>query len=272
MKVSTNALVALLATTTIVHAQEDDRGCVESSSLEPGQDLFYHKVRPQYSQKWDVEYFETYKIVTNKQFDLTYLLYQCGTEVPAEQQDGRHAAILEIPLSDVAITVTPFISYMEQLGLRDEISTFLSDATYVSSPCFAEAIATGEITSLNRGDEETAPSLQGLTVPNESNLVTFISGYEQSYESARPPFANTVIAVSEDEEETNSAIFEWVKFFSVFFNKEEVANKVFGTAESRYQCVAQNAGQLRADGGEKPKLLWGKMRLVQSFWFLGGLG
>ena len=253
MKFLTCALLAFLAT---VHSLED-RGCVDS--VEPGTDLFTNKVEPVYSEFWDVEYSNTYKIVTNKLYNLTYLLYQCGTEVPADQVDAGHEAILEIPLTDVAITVTPMITYMEQLGLRNEISTFLSDPSFVASPCFAADIESGNVTSLDRGDENVAPSLVGLNPPVETNmLTTFISGYEQTVESARPPFANTVIAVSESSEKTNNAIFEWVKFFSVFFNQEKEANEVFNAAESRYQCVAENAARVLTDSGSKPKLLWGK--------------
>eukprot|EP00977_Amphora_coffeiformis_P002188 scaffold425_cov175-Amphora_coffeaeformis.AAC.47 len=264
MKLSASAFLVFLAT---AHGLED-RGCVDV--VEPGMDLFTDKVEPLYSEFWDVQYFDTYKIVTNKQYDLTYLLYQCGTEVPADQVDAGHEAILEIPLQDVAITVTPMITYMEQLGLRDEISTFLSDASFVASPCFAADIESGKVTSLDRGDETVAPSLVGMSPPEDTNmLTTFISGYEQTVESARPPFANTVVAVSESSEQTNNAIFEWVKFFAVFFNQEKVANEVFDAAESRYQCVANNAASALTDSENKPKLLWAYYSPFCGGWDVG---
>ena len=250
----TSTLVALVA--TVAYAMED-RGCVDSTTLQDGTDLFPVKVAPTHSEYWDVEYFNTYKIVTNKEFDLTYLLYQCGTEPPADQMDGRHVAVLEIPLSEVAISATPMISYMEQLGLRDEISTFLSSAAYVASPCFAADIASGEVSSLDRGNEQTAPSFTGLNPPDETKLTSFVASYEAS---DPPPLSNHAIVVSEDEETTNNAIFEWVKFFAVFFNKEELANQVFEAAESRFECVSENAGQVAADQGKRSKLLWGKFR------------
>jgi iron complex transport system substrate-binding protein len=239
----------------------EDRGCVDSVAADA--DLFSDKVEALFSEFWDVEYFGTYKIATNKAYDVTYLLYQCGTEVPAEENDGRHEAILEIPLKEIAITVTPMITYMEQLGLEGTITTFLSDISTVASPCFAEAIQLGNITSLNRGDENTSPSLEGqdaplLTTNTSSPLVTFISGYEQSVPSARPPFAETVVAVADSSEKTNNAIFEWVKFFSVFFNAEKIANEVFEAAQSRFDCVSENAGKTVTDAVDKPKLLWGK--------------
>lgn len=260
MKFSASAILLVCLTTA---RGLEDRGCV--GSVEPGVDIFPDKVEPQYSEYWDVEYFDTYKIVTNKQYDLTYLLYQCGTEIPADQLDAGHEAILEIPLTDVAITVTPMITYMEQLELRDEISTFLSDPAFVASPCFAADIESGEVASLDRGDENVEPSLVGVNPPEDTNnITTFISGYEQTTESARPPFANTVIAVSESSEQTNNAIFEWVKFFSVFFNQEKVANEVFEAAETRYQCVANNAAVAMTDSESKSKLLWGTCAILLS--------
>lgn len=261
MKFATSTLLALLATTTS-YAQQN-RGCVDGP-LEADADLFPNKVQVEYSEFWGIEYFGTYKIVQNKKFNLTYLLYQCGTEVPANQTDGRHEAILEIPLTDAAISATPMISFMEQLELRDQVSSFLSSKDFVASPCFLDAIEDGEILTLNRGDAETAPTLEGgptaVATTNQTSFTTFITGFAQST-SSPPPFTGAAVAISEDEETTNNAIFEWVKFFSVFFNKEKVANEVFEKAESRLECVTENAG--RVSTGSRPKLLWGMYTIIQ---------
>lgn len=253
MKITaTAALLALLA----VPLYAQDRGCVDT--VEAGADLFPNKVEPKHSKYWDIEYFGAYKIVTNKKLDVTYLLYQCGTDIPAVENDGRHQAIFEIPLVDVAISATPQISFIEQLELRDQIDTFLSNKDFIASPCFLEAVEAGNITTLNRGDgNTTGPALENQgpnpSSKDEKNFTTFIGS-----RSSAPPFADKVVAVSESEETTNDAIFEWVKFFSVFFNKEKEANEVFQKAESRRQCVSENAAKTLTDSPDKPKLLWGK--------------
>lgn len=251
MKLSATLLLAFLGTS---YGDTEDRGCV-NNAMQDGTDLFPIKVSPTHSEFWDIEYFSTFKIVTNKEYDLTYLLHQCGTEVPAEHMDRRHAAVLEIPLTDVAISQTPMISFMEQLHLRDRISAFLSSASFVASPCFAADIASGKVNSVDRGDEETAPSFTGLDPPDEAKLVSFIASWEST---SPPPLANKAIVVSEADEKTSDAMFEWVKFFAVFFNEEELANQVFDAAQSRYACVSENAGRIASDEGQKTKLLWGE--------------
>jgi hypothetical protein len=128
---SITSLAILSLTSTQVHGSPS---CL--TTVEDGVDYFPHKVIPEDSKFWDVEYANTYKIVTNKSANTTYLLYQCGSEPPADQLDGRHAEVFEIPLSGVGITQTPTITYLEQLGLLEEITVFLSDPDTISSPCF----------------------------------------------------------------------------------------------------------------------------------------
>jgi hypothetical protein len=45
-------------------------------------DDFPDKVKPVNSQFWDVQYFNNYKILANKNANESYVLYQCGTEPP----------------------------------------------------------------------------------------------------------------------------------------------------------------------------------------------
>jgi hypothetical protein len=120
MRFLTIAACAVLAAT---HAEGNTRGCLDPTYVDYDLDYFPDKISPTYSKKWDITYHNTYKILTNKFVDETYLLYQCGTEPPASE-DGKHKISIEVPLQDgVALTQTVDIPFLEQLNLRYENPT-----------------------------------------------------------------------------------------------------------------------------------------------------
>ena len=90
-------------------------------------------------------------------------------------------------------------------------------------------------------------------------MVTFINSFEYQFPEARPPLVTAVVAESSFWEDDNLAIFEWVKFFALFFNQETTANLVFQAAQDRYNCVADNAALL-VDTDQKTNVLWGELR------------
>jgi iron complex transport system substrate-binding protein len=243
--------LALVSTLAAVKG-ENPLSCL--TSVDPDVDYFPDKVVPLDSVFWSIEYANTYKILSNKVVNETYLLYQCGSEPPADQLDGRHAAVVEIPLlKGVAITQTPMIAYLEQLGLMTEISVFISNPDTISSPCLRERVDAGEVRVI--ANTTSAYAGTGFVTNAASNTeisstVAFISRFDNSL-----PF-DTKIVISESDEGPNNAIFEWVDFFSAFFNKEALANQVVDAANSRFDCIAGNAGLIRSDSQDKPVVFW----------------
>jgi iron complex transport system substrate-binding protein len=243
--------LALVSALTAVKG-ENPFACL--TSVDPDVDYFPDKVEPVDSVFWSIEYANTYKILTNKFVNETYLLYQCGSEPPADQLDGRHTEVVQIPLLEgVAITQTPMISYLEQLGLMTEISVFISDPETISSPCLKQRVDDGEVrvvadaysVSVDTGFATNAASNAVI-----SSTVAFISRFDSFL-----PF-ETKIVISESDEGPNAAIFEWVAFFAAFFNKEALANQVIDAANTRFDCIEGNAGLIATDSPEKPVVFW----------------
>ena len=248
----------LVALSSLFAAAVQARNCI--TTVDPNTDYFPNKVSPTVSEHWDIEYFKTYKVVTNKAASVTYLLYQCGSEPPAEQLDGRHAEVLEIPLKEVGLAHTPMITFMEQLGLRDAISAFLTDPSYINSPCFAEDVASGKVTVLAppTGDED--PMLRDNSTSATADMAAFLPA------TSTAPFEERIF-LSESSETTNAGTFEWVKYYSVFFNAEKTANAVFDAAEDRWNCIAGNAQIVESDFPKKPVVLWGFYSDYCAGWF-----
>eukprot|EP00977_Amphora_coffeiformis_P010682 scaffold2510_cov169-Amphora_coffeaeformis.AAC.33 len=221
-------------------------------------DYFPDKVFPQHSQLWEVEYHKTYKVVTNNNFpDEKYLLYLCGSVVPA---DVGEALAIPIPIQangGYSITTSTAISHLELMGVDTSAKGYITSPEWISSNCFKDKIEAGDIT--------TVPGIwSGEAIPESlKDLVTFLnpgSGY--SVNLTYPVFVNEYL------EKTNLAIGEWHKFYSVFFNTEKKANEDFNGMMERYECVSHNAQSLSADGTKK-KVIFGSWSDWSKAWDFG---
>jgi iron complex transport system substrate-binding protein len=253
--------LALVSTLTAVTGQ-NPLSCLES--VDPDVDYFPDKVVPLDSEQWTIEYANTYKILRNKVVNETYLLYQCGSEAPADQLDGRHASVVEIPVREgVAITSTTMIAFLEQLGLMEEISVFISNPDTISSPCLKDRVDAGDVAVISDASFDTDGFGSNPDSNGEiSSTVAFISSFDSFL-----PFDNKIV-ISASFEKTNPAIFEWVDFYSAFFNKEGLANEVVTEANSRFDCIAGNAERILTDSPNKPVVFWASYSGYCSGWSL----
>lgn len=263
------SLTLLLASLDAFAAQDssnttdDNRGCI--TTLDPDKDYFPVKAVPKEAQLFTISYHNTYKIVENLASNSSYILYQCGSEPPSNSSDTLfEPQVIEIPVRNVGVEQTVTIPYLDTLGELDEIDIFMTDVQYVSSPCFLDRINNGDV--LVAADTEGQTDLISQSQNGNQdlillldNMVAFVGPYSTT------PFEHPV-EVSEYLETTNGAIYEWLLFYSAFFNQEEVANEAVLAAADRYQCVTENAARVQSDMPEKPLVLWGSYSSYCGGW------
>lgn len=300
MKLFSLALSALLIATGVL-AEENPTGCLvpalPAELAGSDVDVFPVKVTNDYARLWTVDYFSTYKIARNLAENKTYILYQCGTSPPNStttstneemglEPDEVVNEIIQIPLqSGVAITVTPMITFLEQLGVLGRVDFFLTEIEYISSPCFLAHVEVGNVSVAPVVGYAGLIDSDGNTVTEEEAFLGGFDAGETGFDSptatnfvidgvlfgdgfqAELPFAHTV-EFSSFREQGNKDVFEWVKFYSVFFNKEHVANEVTQAAEDRFECVSEIAASVTADG-PKVKALWATYSNWCGGWQLG---
>jgi iron complex transport system substrate-binding protein len=226
--------------------------CVKKGSFQAGKDYFPSKVRATKSLLWDIQYFKTYKILRNEIAGETFILYQCGTTPPASEQNKGHEHFIPVPLQDgIALSSTTIIPYFELLGLRTDIKAWIGAfSDYISSPCLKKLIADGKTIVVS--DTSKPANVNALKTKVGKNIVSF--------HNSRSAYTSLLFNVTDSSylEASNEAIFEWIKFFAVFFNKEKEVNTLFQNFQNRYKCYAEDSIQA-VDvilGGVKPKLLW----------------
>jgi hypothetical protein len=228
--------------------------CLETG-YDPNTDYFPTKVSPTLSKSWSIEYYNTYKVVKNLAANKTYLLYQCGTTPPSDV--SAYSGNFSIPLTSVGLDQTPVIPYLEQLGVIDKVSVFMTLKDYISSPCLLESIESGNVALLTTNEELLA---SGEVYQNLQ--AAFLSSYSTIT-------AANAILVSENTELTSAAIFEWIKFYAAFFNLEAHAEDIFAKTQSYWNCVADNAEQVFTADTKRPLVLWGSYSDYCKGWDIG---
>lgn len=207
------------------------------------------KVSPLYSKFWSVEYFDTYKIAKNLATNTSYLLYQNGTQQPPSSSSD--VVVIEIPLTgDIGVTETPIIPFLELLGVQTRVKAYLGDKAFIASPCFLELISQGTIVDFT-GNASSSKSLAASNL-NASALVTFATVYDAISAIAKPVY------ISEYLEVTNEAVYEWLKFYSLFFNMESEANQLCNETIARTNCVKENAASVSTGSPVLPVVMWGE--------------
>jgi hypothetical protein len=248
--------LAFAAAPSFIHAEGNPTACIDQ--VIEGKDYFPDKVEPQSAEFWSIKYELTYKILKNEIDDETYLLYQCGSEPPADQLDGRHKAVISVPIPHgAAVSQTTHIPHLETLGVRTQIEGYLGDPQYISSPCVNQMINDGDIVVVANTSDVTA--LAGLLTSSGEEVVSFVGSYN-------PVSLNNTVIVSAFEEKTNAGVYEWNKYFSTFFNLEARANELYDEITENYDCIAENAARVASDAGTKPVVLWAYYSATYSGW------
>ena len=129
------AIVFLVGSSAVLESNPQD--CIAIEDFDEDTDYFPQKFVPhQTTDLFEISYHKTYKVVTNKFQDKSYLLYMCGTPPPPDEIVSGHHLVLPVPhKGGIAITQTPQIAPPEMLGKRREITAYIGNPKYVSSPC-----------------------------------------------------------------------------------------------------------------------------------------
>jgi len=209
-------------------------------------DIFGEKFVPHDTTDFlEITYHDTYKIVTNKHQDppKSYLLYQCGTEIPQDVVDGGDFdVVVPVPLKGgMAITQTPQIPYLELLGLREEIIAYIGDPQYVTSPCLNYML----------NDDDDDASIETVYDSNSTIQEELLANFRERHPDAvivSGPTNNVVgdqvVVASATQERTNVATFDWIHFYAAFYNMEGEASRIALEMQESYDCASDVANDI----------------------------
>mmetsp|Transcript_36108 Transcript_36108/g.34157 ORF Transcript_36108/g.34157 Transcript_36108/m.34157 type:complete len:610 (-) Transcript_36108:434-2263(-) len=199
-------------------------------------DYFPVKVNSQTDINWDVKYFNTYKEVkyyqsaNRNQPEVTYkyVLVQEGCDRPTVDGDGLRYDYtqfknISVPIKS-AVLATSELTYLEILNERDSVQGL--QGVYTSSPCVNKQIVEGKILNVN--------SFGGVSCKSIDPAVTFHYG---AFGGTSCDVNTTNIYVGNIYEEKLIQQLEWVKYFALFYNKEEAVGTYVVETESAMSCI-----------------------------------
>ena len=166
-----------------------------------------------------------------------YLLVPKGEVVPAHDSKTQ---IITIPIDNIVCTSTTHIPLLDYLNESDKLIGFPAN-DYISSEKMRKRIDEGKVTDLGI---DKGMNLEVLFTLKPS----VVMGYTMTKDLGQLKKVNElgipVVINAEYLEKHPLGRAEWIKFMSLFFNKEKEADSVFHFIEEEYlkaQALAQKA-------------------------------
>ncbi len=225
-------------------------------------------VSPEYAEGFDVEYHDTYKLVTvlnpwqgsNETF--TYLLVKPGT-VPPDL--GLGETVIEIPAHRFVSLSTTYLPYLPILGETDAL-VGVENTRMVSTPEVVRRIDEGYVRDVAGAGSGMASGLDlEVLIDLDPDLVmTYATGSPEYDMHPKLREAGIPVVLNGEYMETDPlGRAEWIKFVSVFFDKEREANEYFDRIEAEYLALKDLAAT-----EEKPTVFLNNN--YRGIWYMAG--
>lgn len=185
----------------------------------------------------------------------TYALVPKGSTLP---DASAYDAVVEVPIASVVVTSTTHIPSLEMLEEAEALVGF-PNLEYISSEYTRSLIDAGKIRELGQNESLNTEVLIDM---NPNAVVTFaVEGANKTVTTLQN--AGVPVLYNADWTETHPlGKAEWIKFFGVLFQKEELAEEVFNNIEQEYMEAKDMASQ----AASHPTVLSGAM--FKDVWYL----
>lgn len=187
----------------------------------------------------------------------SYLLVPRGEKPPAHDGDTR---IIYTPLETIVCTSTTHIPLLDYIGETDRLVGFPT-TDYISSERMRKRIDAGAVTDLGI---DKGLNLERLAVLDPGAVMGYTMSGDYGQFRKIESLGIPVIINAEYLEQHPLGRAEWIKFMSLFFNREREADSVFNAIEKNY-LGGKSTVNTQSD---KPTVLSGIV--YGDAWFLPG--
>jgi iron complex transport system substrate-binding protein len=221
-------------------------------------DLFPEKAYPEYATGYSVEYHGTYKVVRihdpwgRSAGNHTYLLVERGEAVPDSYPNAR---IFRIPVQSVITLSVSQVAHLSALNETPSIAGH-NGLAHIIDEGFRARAGAGEIAEIGSGTLSMNNPLKTETMIELGPDLVFCSasGYPEYDNQQKLVEAGLKpVVVADWMEDDPLARAEWIKFYALFFNKEQEADAFFQSVEENYRSIREKAVGVR----EKPTIFSG---------------
>jgi iron complex transport system substrate-binding protein len=235
-------------------------GCI--SDFNEGTDYFPDKVSLTDAKGFSVEYHGSYKVVTVAQAVQgggaeRYVLIRCGAPEPRLTGELATARKITIPVRRVASASTTQLPAFELLDRVDSIVA-VSTPDLVNTPSVTKKIKDGSVTGFGTSGGEVNVERVVAARPD-----LYLAGGMDTAAAKKVAAAGIpVVADSAWLEETPLGRAEWVKYFSLFLDREKEASDAYATIAAAYRDVEH----LAAKATSRPTSIAG--RQYKGTWYV----
>ena len=217
---------------------------------------------PTYAKGFELVKFENYKVLRiispwqNSEKVFNYAIVD--SNFTSILKDNEFDGVISIPVKKIVVTSTTHIPPLELLGVENALIGF-PETDYISSEKTRDRIEKGLVRELGKNESINTEVLLEI---NPDVVIGFgVDGVNKTFENIQK--ANIPVIYNGDWVESSPlAKAEWIKFFGILFNKENVADSIFKTIESNYL----KARSLAANAISRPTVLCGAMH--KDIWYL----
>ncbi|MBI3521242.1 MAG: ABC transporter substrate-binding protein [Bacteroidetes bacterium] len=177
----------------------------------------------------DVTVLELLGNKTNNDVTATFVLYK------NQQPDyGKDVYYIKTPVNRVACMSSIYTTMLTKLHAEGTIVA-IDNVDYYNDAHIQQKVKEGSVIELSRGPKV---ELEKTLALKPDLFLTFGMGNPKNDVDVKLIQAQLPIAISLDHlEETPLARAEWIKFFSYFFNKEQLADSLYTITEKRYLAL-----------------------------------
>ncbi len=213
-----------------------------------------------------IQHFKSYKKLTvvdpwqksnNNQFD--YYVIEKGEKIPDSLKGEQ---ILFSPLHKVVCLSTTHIGFLDALG---EISSIvgLSGSAYLSNSAVKKGVVENRIRDVGY---EKGLNYEMIVQMKPDVVFAYGVGSEISAQVNKlHDLGIPVVLVGEYLEQSPLAKAEWIRFFGVFYQKEELADSLFEKIKNNYRAIRSSVAKVV----DRPAVLTG-FPFKDTWWMAGG--
>ena len=253
----------LLIIVAVAGCQSSAKEGKDVSSFQAAAVDFSHQVEAEYAEGFRISYHKNYKlleILKPFQDRVDTLRYSLVPRELVDKVQVPQAHEIPIPVRSLVTTSTTHIGFIEMLDAT-EVITGIASAQYVYSKDIRHRLQEGDIV----GFPQDALNKEKVVAMNP-DLLMISGGQSSQFDNFRVLRESgiSVLVNAEWLETTPLGKAEWVKVVAALLNREELANKAFGT-------VAQHYNELKAavdSTAEKPVVI--NNIPYKGAWFVSG--
>lgn len=190
-----------------------------------------------YASAFSIDYREGYKIVTvgtpwqGSNDSIRYVLRHQQT--PKNEEIAAMGQEIIIPVDKIVCNSTSQIVLLEALGAIDKLKGF-PQTQYIYSPDIVDRVKGGHIKEVG---VEAKMNIESILEIDPDMVMAFNTGREDRQINKLKELGVPVVINADYMEKSMLGRAEWLKFMSVFLDKEEEATAYFEQVEAQYDSL-----------------------------------